>query len=86
MKKYCKTLIALTLLFVFISSSASFAARIKDIAELTGVRNNQLIIKNLKNNALMTYTLVPESEADLKSGKISVSSPHCKRPAGEKGR
>lgn len=43
MKKYCKTLIALTLLFVFISSSASFAARIKDIAELTGVRNNQLI-------------------------------------------
>lgn len=32
-------------------------------------------IKNLKNNAVMTYTLVPESEADLKAGKISVTSP-----------
>ena len=32
-------------------------------------------IKNLKNNAKMTYTLVPEQEADLKSGKISVTSP-----------
>lgn len=32
-------------------------------------------IKNLMNNAQMTYTLVAESEADLKSGKISVSSP-----------
>ncbi|CEN40964.1 transcription elongation factor GreA [Capnocytophaga cynodegmi] len=32
-------------------------------------------IKNLNNNMQMTYTLVAESEADLKSGKISVSSP-----------
>jgi transcription elongation factor GreA len=32
-------------------------------------------IKNLKNNAVMTYTLVPENEADLKAGKLSVSSP-----------
>lgn len=32
-------------------------------------------IKNLTNNAQMTYTLVAESEADLKSGKISVNSP-----------
>lgn len=32
-------------------------------------------LKNKANNALMTYTLVAESEADLKSGKISVSSP-----------
>jgi len=32
-------------------------------------------IKNLKNNATMTYTLVAEQEADLKSGKISVDSP-----------
>ena len=31
--------------------------------------------KNKANNAVMTYTLVAESEADLKSGKISVSSP-----------
>ena len=32
-------------------------------------------LKNKANNAVMTYTLVAESEADLKSGKISVSSP-----------
>lgn len=32
-------------------------------------------IKNLKNNKKMKYTLVPEQEADLKSGKISVTSP-----------
>ena len=32
-------------------------------------------IKNLVNNMEMNYTLVAESEADLKSGKISVSSP-----------
>ncbi len=32
-------------------------------------------IKNLKNNATMTYQLVAENEADLKSGKISVKSP-----------
>jgi len=32
-------------------------------------------IKNLKNGATMTYQLVPEAEADLKSGKISVKSP-----------
>ena len=32
-------------------------------------------IKNLANNMEMHYTLVAESEADLKSGKISVSSP-----------
>ncbi|GEM55870.1 transcription elongation factor GreA [Flavobacterium branchiophilum NBRC 15030 = ATCC 35035] len=32
-------------------------------------------IKNMANGATMTYTLVAESEADLKSGKISVTSP-----------
>ena len=32
-------------------------------------------IKNKTNNAMMTYTLVAESEADLKTGKISVNSP-----------
>ena len=31
-------------------------------------------IKNQKNNQEVTYTLVAESEADLKIGKISVSS------------
>lgn len=32
-------------------------------------------IKNLQNGMEMTYTLVSEKEADLKSGKISVTSP-----------
>lgn len=32
-------------------------------------------IKNQMNGMEMTYTLVAESEADLKSGKISVTSP-----------
>jgi len=40
-------------------------------------------IKNLKNNAEMTYTLVPENEADLKAGKISVSSPIAKGLLGK---
>ena len=32
-------------------------------------------IKNLKNAATMSYQLVAETEADLKTGKISVKSP-----------
>ena len=32
-------------------------------------------IKNKKNGAEMTYTLVSEEEADLKAGRISVNSP-----------
>jgi transcription elongation factor GreA len=36
-------------------------------------------LKNMANNAFMTYTLVPENEADLKSGKISVDSPIGKK-------
>lgn len=32
-------------------------------------------IKNIKNGATMSYQLVAESEADLKTGKISVKSP-----------
>ena len=32
-------------------------------------------LKNTKTNAIMAYTLVAENEANLKEGKISVSSP-----------
>lgn len=35
-------------------------------------------IKNLKTKAVMTYTVVPEKEADLKAGKISITSPIAK--------
>jgi transcription elongation factor GreA len=40
-------------------------------------------IKNLKNGATMTYQLVAESEADMKSGKISVKSPIAKGLLGK---
>ncbi|HOW31889.1 MAG TPA: transcription elongation factor GreA [Bacteroidales bacterium] len=40
-------------------------------------------IKNTKTNAIMSYTLVPENEADLKSGKISITSPIAKGLLGK---
>lgn len=40
-------------------------------------------IKNTKNNLTMTYSLVPENEADLKVGKISVNSPMAKGLLGK---
>ena len=40
-------------------------------------------IRNTKTNAVMTYTLVPESEADLKAGKISITSPIAKGLLGK---
>lgn len=43
-------------------------------------------LKNMQNNMEFTYTLVAESEADLKAGKISVTSPIGKGLLGkEKG-
>ena len=36
---------------------------------------NKVKIKNTKNNAVMQYMLVSESEANLKEGKIAVSTP-----------
>lgn len=41
-------------------------------------------IKNKKNGAQVTYTLVSEEEADLKTGKISVKSPIGKGLLGKK--
>lgn len=41
-------------------------------------------IKNTKNGMEMTYKLVSESEADLKSGKISINSPIGKGLTGKK--
>ena len=38
---------------------------------------------NLKNGTIMTYSLVPESEANLKLGKISVTSPIAKGLLGK---
>jgi transcription elongation factor GreA len=41
-------------------------------------------IKNKKNNAEMNYVLVPENEADIKKGKISINSPIAKGLLGKK--
>ncbi len=41
-------------------------------------------IRNKSNNTEMTYLLVAENEADLKSGKISVTSPIGKGLLGKK--
>jgi transcription elongation factor GreA len=41
-------------------------------------------IKNTLNNAIMSYTLVAENEADMKTGKISVNSPIAKALLGKK--
>lgn len=45
---------------------------------------NKVKLKNLKNNAVMTYMLVSESEANLKEGKISVTTPIAKGLLGKR--
>ncbi len=45
---------------------------------------NKVKLKNLKNNAMMEYTIVSESEANLKEMKISVSTPIAKGLLGKK--
>ena len=41
-------------------------------------------LKNTKNGAKMTYTIVSESEANLKEGKISVNTPIAQGLLGKK--
>jgi transcription elongation factor GreA len=45
---------------------------------------NRVKIRNKKTNAILEYVLVPESEANLKEGKISVNSPIAKALLGKK--
>lgn len=45
---------------------------------------NKVKIRNQSNNSVMEYQLVPESEANFKSGKIAVSSPIAKGLLGKK--
>jgi len=54
------------------------SARVIDESQLDNSKVlvlSTVTIKNKMNGQEMTYTLVAESEADLKSGKISVNSP-----------
>ncbi|WP_029905871.1 transcription elongation factor GreA [Prevotella sp. 10(H)] len=45
---------------------------------------NKVTIRNTKNNQQMTYTLVAESEANLKENKIAVSTPVAQGLMGKK--
>ncbi len=45
---------------------------------------SKVTIQNIKNKMKMTYTLVAESEANLKEGKISVETPIAKGLMGKK--
>ena len=45
---------------------------------------NRVKLKNLKNNAVVEYTLVSESEANLKEGKIAITTPIGKGLVGKK--
>jgi transcription elongation factor GreA len=45
---------------------------------------NKVKIRNKVNNSVMEYQLVPESEANLKMGKIAVSSPIAMGLIGKK--
>jgi len=45
---------------------------------------NKVRIKNKKNDTVMQYTLVSESEANLKEGRISVNTPIAKALLGKK--
>ncbi len=45
---------------------------------------NIVKLKNLKTKKVMTYQLVSESEADLKAGKIAITTPIAKGLLGKK--
>lgn len=45
---------------------------------------NKVKIKNTQNNSVMEYLLVPETEADLKAGKLSIATPIAKALLGKK--
>lgn len=45
---------------------------------------NKVTIKNLKNGAKVAYTLVSDSEANIKENKISVNTPIAKGLIGKK--
>ena len=45
---------------------------------------NKVTLKNLNNKAKMTYTVVSETEANLREGKISITAPIAKALLGHK--
>jgi transcription elongation factor GreA len=45
---------------------------------------NKVKLRDTRTNAVMTYTLVPDSEANLKEAKISISTPIAQGLMGKK--
>ena len=45
---------------------------------------NKVKIKNVQNNTVMTYTLVADSEANLKENKMAINTPIAKGLMGKK--
>ena len=45
---------------------------------------NRVTMKNLKTQKMMTYTLVSETEADFKNGKIAINTPIAQGLLGKK--
>ena len=45
---------------------------------------NKVTIKNTKTGAMMTYTLVSETEANFKEGKLSINTPIAQALVGKK--
>ena len=45
---------------------------------------NRVKIKNTSSNVVMEYHIVPETEADLKAGKMSISTPIAQGLLGKK--
>lgn len=45
---------------------------------------NKVKLKNKTNNSMMEYTIVAESEANLKEGKLSIGTPIAKALLGKK--
>lgn len=61
-------------------------ARIIDESKMDNTKAlllSKVKIKNISNGATLTYILVPEKEADVRNGKISVNSPISKGLLGK---
>ena len=61
-------------------------ARLLDESKLDGTKVlifSTVRLRNTQNNGVVTYTLVPENEANVKLGKISVNSPISKGLLGK---
>jgi transcription elongation factor GreA len=63
------------------------AAKINDTTQLNTETDQifaKLEMRNVKNNMKMVYTIVSESEANLRQGKISVNTPIAQGLLGKK--